>query len=254
MKLAAATAITLTLSSLGASAATLDLRSWQTQNSAPLTGHPSSVWTQTATGAKHQGNGQPSLLLSRTTTGPLQLSAEVRTTDWDDDFFGFAFGVGGGDWLLIDWKQGTQTHNFSGGSASRTPGTTARRGLAASLVSGTPTADEFWGHVDLRQDRNGGLRELARGATLGSTGYARDTWYRFDFLLLADSLSVKVNDVAQFRIEGEFADGQFGFYNFSQPSTEFRNVSASAVVPAPGALLLAATGLGLLALGRRRLA
>lgn len=252
MKLAVALATSLMLGSLSAGAAPIDLSSWKTHNFATLSGHPDSRWVQQGNSARHVGNGQPSLLLGATPRGPMQISAEVRTTDWDDDYFGFAFGVGGGDWLLIDWKQANQRHNFSGGSASRTPATTAQRGLAASLVSGTPTADEFWGHVDLRQDNGGGLRELARGATLGSQGYARDTWYRFEFLLLADSLSVKVNDVAQFRIDGQFTDGQFGFYNFSQPSTEFRQVSASNLVPTPGALLLAATGLGLLALGRRR--
>ena len=253
MKLAAPLVATLLLGSLSAIAAPIDTSSWTTQNFATLSGHPNGAWTKTAGGAKHVSNSQPSLFLGYTPQGPVQISGEVRSTDVDDDFFGFAFGVGGGDWLLVDWKKATQTHNFTGGAASLTPSSTAKLGLAASLVSGNPTGDEFWGHVNFAQDAGGGLSELARAATLGSTGYARNTWYSFDFLVLADSVTVTVNGVEQFQIAGDFADGQFGFYNFSQPATEFRNFTATSVVPEPGTLLMAATGLGLLGgLARRR--
>lgn len=253
MKLTSPLFAALALCSFGSQAAPLNLSNWTTQNFATLSGHPNGAWTSTATSARHTSNGQASLLLSPLAAGPYEISAQVRTTDSDDDFFGFAFGVGGGDWLLIDWKKATQTHNFTGGSATATPGSTAKLGLAASLVSGTPTGDEFWGHTNFAQDAGGGLIELARGATLGQTGYTRNTWYDFDFLLLADSLTVRVNGVEQFRIAGAFDDGKFGFYSFSQPNTEFRQVSATSVVPEPSGLMLAVSGLALLGgLARRR--
>lgn len=237
-----------------ASAAPLGFSSGSVQNSASLSGHANGSWTVSADGTRvtQTTNGQPSLFLLPGTSGAQRIQGQVRSTDADDDFFGFAFGVGGGDWLLVDWKQATQTVNFTGGAASATPAGTARRGLAASRVSGTPTGDEFWAHTNYTQDSGGGLSELARGATLGSSGWARNTWYSFDMMVLADSVTVAVDGVEQFRVAGNYADGQFGFYNFSQPATEFRGFSSVSAVPEPSALLLAAGGLGVLGLLRRR--
>ncbi len=71
----------------------------------------------------------------------------------DDDYIGFALGFNPGDsgnssasYLLVDWKQVTQSFNFTGGDADNTAGSSALVGLAVSQVSGIPTADEFWGH------------------------------------------------------------------------------------------------------------
>jgi Thrombospondin C-terminal region len=236
-----------------ASAAPLDLSAWSTHNFATLATHANGNWQVTGQGVRQTANGQPSLFLSAAApSGALRISGQVRSTDADDDFIGWAFGFGGGDWLLIDWKQATQTHNFSGGTANNTPGSSAQRGLAASRVSGTPTGDEFWGHTNFNQDAGGGLTELARASTLGSSAYARNTWYSFEILLQADRVQMDVGGVRQFDIAGNFADGRWGFYNFSQPATEYRGLTAVSAVPEPGALLLAASGLGVLVLARRR--
>lgn len=150
------------------------------------------------------------------------LRAKIRVgTDWDDDYIGFAVGFRPGDsansaadYLLIDWKQGDQTHDFD--DTVGTPGATAYRGLAVSRVTGIPTADEFWGHVDFPSNPNGGVVELARAANLGNTGYLDFTTYEFRIVFLPGSFQLFVDSVLEISIAGSFSNGRFAFYNLSQ--------------------------------------
>lgn len=162
----------------------------------------------------------------------------VETTG-DDDFIGFALGFNPGDatnssadYLLVDWKQGNQSFNF--GSPSCTPGSLAPRGLAVSRVTGIPTADEFWGHVDFNSPTcsplGAGLSQLARATTLGRTGWGDNQENTFAFEFNATSLKVFVNDVLQIDISGSFSDGRLAFYNFSQGAVRYSGFEVAPLV------------------------
>lgn len=129
----------------------------------------------------------------------------VATTD-DDDFIGFVLGYSPGeaasasaDYLLIDWKQANQVSGGANGT----------RGLALSRVTNIPTTAQFWGHT-------GRVQEIARAATLGNTGWADNTTYRFVITYTATSLLVTVDGVTQLNVTGSFPTGQIGFYGLSQ--------------------------------------
>ncbi|MCB1008888.1 MAG: DUF11 domain-containing protein, partial [Acidobacteria bacterium] len=160
-------------------------------------------------------NSRPSIFLSPLPAFDTTLEGTIRVGsqgNWDDDFIGFVLGFrpgdtrnAGADFLLVDWKQASQWG--------------ARRGLALSRVSGIPAGDEFWIH-------SGHLTELARGFTLGDRGWADNREYRFRFEYSSDRLRLWVDDVLQFDLEGDFPDGNFGFYNYSQQDVYYRGFSS----------------------------
>jgi len=152
---------------------------------------------------------------------------------------------------LIDWKRNTQSFNF--GAPSNTPGSNAPAGLAVSRVTGIPTADEFWGHVNFAENPAGGLTELARGNTLGSTGWALNTVYNFRFVFQSNRLQVFVDDIPQIDIAGSFSDGRLAFYNFSQAGVTYSAFeTVPAPVPVPSAIWLLVSGLLMMSGIRRR--
>ncbi|MCB9619268.1 MAG: DUF4215 domain-containing protein [Sandaracinus sp.] len=149
----------------------------------------------------------------------------VATTN-DDDFIGFVLGFNPGDttnamadYLLVDWKQLNQ--NIGGG--------TARIGLALSRVRGIPTANNLWLH-------DGAVTEVARAATLGTTGWADNTTYRFEITHTPSLLVVRVNGVEQFRQAapaGGWPAGEIGFYGLSQDQVRYTIVAPLASVCSP---------------------
>ena len=184
---------------------------------------------------------------------------EVDTTN-DDDFFGFVLGYdsgdlgGGSEFLLIDWKQATQTLSYASSGSGQ-------RGLALSRVTGnintggssTPNADAFH-HI-------GVVDELARGSTLGSTGWADRTEYTFDIAFTATNVTISVDGVEQINYtlsSGTFDDGMFGFYNLSQNDVVYSAFTYGLInpppapVPLPAGAPLLVLGIGGLAIARRR--
>ena len=171
----------------------------------------------------------------------------------DDDFFGLVLGydpheINGTadvDFLLIDWKRATQPSGTSLG----------RAGLALSRVGEVTGAQDYWGH-------SGGVTELARGATRGSTGWAYPESYSFDLFYTATGLRMLVDGVEEFDLSGTFPKGQIGFYNNSQPGIRYSDLQIEPLqveplppVPLPASLPLLLAGLGGLGLlGRRRAA
>jgi len=252
--------------SASASAAPVDLRTWTAESYPAVAGFGAGVWTVSPDGTSvfQSVNGQPTLFYSDFSAIGTEVRGRVRVSPGagDDDFIGFALGFRPGDstnpaadYLLVDWKRLTQFFDF--GPPSTTPGTTALQGLAVSRVTGIPTADEFWGHTNFVSDPSGGLAELARGLTLGSTGWVFGQEYEFSFLFLADRLQVSVDGVPQLDISGSFSDGRLAFYNFSQASVTYSGFTVDPagpgpVVPEPGSWVLFGAGvLGLLSYSRR---
>lgn len=256
---------------LPAFSAPVDLNDWAAESYNSVSGFPNGDWVVSSDGSSvlQQNNGQPTLFYSDFNAFGTEVTGKIQVQSGagDDDFIGFVLGYQPGyntstsaDYLLVDWKAGTQSYDF--GSPSDSPGGIAPLGLAVSRVTGWPDADEFWQHDNLGGTPLGsGLQELARGNTLGSTGWTAGTEYEFSFDFGPSNLDVYVDNTLELSITGSFANGRIGFYNFSQ-----RQVNYSAFeleqgsfpddpvsVPEPAGLTLLFGGL--LALwGRRRLA
>jgi len=172
-------------------AAPIDFNSWTAESYPSVSGFPNGTWNVSGDGSSvlQTSNGQPTFFYSDFDSQGSAFTGTIRVSGGDDDFIGFALGFQPGDstsssadYLLIDWKGGSQSFDFNGSGDG--PGGIAPAGLAVSRVIGVPTADEFWQHTD--NDLTGsplgtGLEELQRGATLGATGWAANTTYEFTF-------------------------------------------------------------------------
>lgn len=178
---------------------------------------PRADWIVSADGlsVRQAINSRPSIFLSPLPAYDTSLEGSIRVGsqgNWDDDFIGFVLGYRPGasldpetDYLLVDWKQRSQ-----GG---------ARRGLALSRVRGIPVGGEFWLH-------NGHVTELARGLTLGDRGWRDGRESRFRFEYSRTRLRLWVDGVLELDVEGDFPDGNFGFYNYSQQDVYYRGFSS----------------------------
>ena len=196
-------------------------------------------------------NGSPTVFYSAGNEQGKQLSGKIKVeTTGDDDYIGFVLGYQAGDaassstyFILIDWKQANQ------GSY----GCTAFAGLSISHVSGgLPEAAASWCH-------NGTTTELARGLNLGSTGWSDNTEYAFDLIFTASNIQVFVDGVKELDINGSFADGAFGFYNYSQSTVRYSAIEEAAApppngnpMPEPTSMLLVGAALAAMGVTRRR--
>lgn len=198
-------------------------------------------------------NGDPTVFYSDFNAFGRQLSGTIRVNNTaDDDFIGFVVGfnpgelTGPGEFYLIDWKQSDQ--NF--GSFGFAP-----RGLALSRVT-TGLGDNAggWSHAPAF-----GITELSRAATLGATGWADFATYTFDIAYTATNLTVAVDGVEQFNLNGNFTDGRFGFYNYSQAGVTYAGISDiilpppnPGAVPEPASWAMLIFGFGLVGATMRR--
>jgi hypothetical protein len=209
----------------------VDLGNWQAEDYPAVSGFGDGMWAVAPNNLTvyQSVNGQPTLFLSDFQALMTVVEGQITTGISDDDFAGFAIGFDPGDstnaaadYLLIDWKQGTQPFNFGAPSCSN--GGMAQAGLAVSRVSGIPSADEFWQHNDTDDTCSPlgqGLTELQRAATLGSTGWVDNVTYTFRFEFLGSRLRVFVDGTLELDVVGSFSDGRFAFYNFSQANVTY---------------------------------
>jgi hypothetical protein len=232
----------LGLSQAGFAQDSVDLRSWGDESYPAVSGFGAGVWTVSGDGSSvvQSVNGQPTLFYSDFNAFNSELEGVISPGGGDDDYIGFALGFlpgdtgnPGTDYLLIDWKAGTQFYDF--GNPSCTPGGPAPRGLAISRVRGVPTADEFWAHMNFDTPAcsgpDSGLVELARGANLGDTGWQAGVDYTFKFQFTETNVKIYVDDVLELDVDGTFSDGRFAFYNFSQANVTYRGFERSALGP-----------------------
>nr|WP_297349209.1 hypothetical protein [uncultured Glaciecola sp.] len=251
---------TLLFLPLASYAAPINLNTWSAESYPSVSGFPAGNWTVDGAGASvyQSNNGQPTILYSDFDAQGSALSGKLKVElgAGDDDYVGFVLGFNGGDstnasadYLLIDWKKLDQYFDF--GAPSSDPGSTAKKGLALSRVTGTPSADEFWGHTTFS---GGGLQELQRAATLGSTGWQYGIDYEFLFDFGPNNLKVFVNGTEELNIAGSFNDGSIGFYNFSQQNvtySAFEKEKGTFPAPVPASFGLFILGLAVLRVTRR---
>lgn len=225
-----------------ANAAAVDLSSWTAQGAGNWVLQPGNDSVlQTI-------NGNPTVFFGPGNAQGVQLSGtiEVQTTS-DDDFIGFVLGFKSGDltapttdFILVDWKQINQ------GSF----GCTAFRGLAISRATqGLGNNSGAWCHS------GNGVTELARATNLGSTGWADNTEYTFDLLFTATNIQVFVDGVKEIDLNGTFADGAFGFYNYSQAQVLYAGITEDIIPPAipePATWAMLISGFGLVGAAARR--
>lgn len=239
-----------------ASAGTVNLSGWTSDEAS---GSGAANWQ--VQGAEQDSvlqtnNSRPSVFYESGSTAQgksLAGQITVEQTYGDDDFIGFVLGFNDdelksdfSDFWLIDWKQRDQGN--------------AKAGLSLSHVDGaTVFANElnFWEHT-------GVVNEVQRATTLGSTGWQNQTLYDFELIFTADLIEVKVNGQTELSYTSadnggvQFADGSFGFYNYSQANVSYVGITEGVApvpvspVPLPASLPLVLAGLTAFGLVRRR--
>jgi hypothetical protein len=215
-----------------ASAAPVDFTTYTLEAFPPAATFPAPVWNITPTTASLNNNADANVLFSPGSALNKRYLGRL-TPGTDDDVIGFVLGFEPGDaqifssadYVLIDWKGADQTFEFNDGDPinfhhSATLQGPMPVGLALSRVTGSPTADELWQHADLAENPTGGVTQLVRAATLGSTAYDRlNGSHLFDIRYTPTNVTVLVDGVEQFNQTGSFPDGRFGLYSAWQGPT-----------------------------------
>lgn len=197
-------------------------------------------------------NGAPTVFYASGNAQGRSLSGTIRVTSTsDDDFIGFVLGFNSGDltnnntdFILVDWKQADQGGYFGG---------TALQGLSISRVTAGLTDNAgAWLH-----DTTFGVTELARGTNLGNTGWADNTEYTFNLRFTSSNIQVFVDGVQELNINGTFANGAFGFYNYSQANVLYAGITEDELppvgtIPEPATWAMLITGFCLIGVVARR--
>lgn len=178
------------------------------------------------------------LFLNGAATGNYILSGKIEVENTaDNDMIGIVFGYQGeNDYYALDWKQAQQTYSD----------TFADEGFTLFRIDGSGA--DFWNHPTSA----GNILYTQYG---DSEGWQENTAYDFVLTYTDTRVAINISDgtttLFDQVVNGSFAPGQFGAYNFSQAHTRYSDFRVSAV-PLPGALWLLGSGLLGLASFRRR--
>lgn len=232
----------------------VDLNSWQQRGPAA-----NGNWIVSTDGNSvlQTINGNPTFFVSPTNQFNTTIRGTLKVeTALDDDYIGFVLGFKGPtstgndmDFILFDWKQAQQ--QWVGGYL-------AAEGFTLSRVHGTIT--DYVPGFSSHQGDGFTVLDTLYGSDYG---WLDDTEYAFQILYQANRIKINIaggqfgsDGLEVFDIAGTFADGRFGFYNYSQQDVRYAGLtqedtppSGDVPIPAPLALL----GIGMLAFGFRRL-
>ena len=202
-----------------------DLRTWS-QEGVPDWGN----WEVSSDGRQvvQTINDSPTFFVSPQTFTSATIDGTIEvTTRSDDDFIGFVFGYRGPrspdetgyDLYAFNWKQSTQTFG----------GCQAQEGMSVVHVVGEedPNADytpsgtshpAFWCESQAEADARGyDMTVDVLGTNVGNgTGWEDNTAYDFTLDYQPNRVRISIDGQQVFDIPGNFAEGAFGFYNYSQ--------------------------------------
>jgi Thrombospondin C-terminal region/Alpha/beta hydrolase of unknown function (DUF1400) len=209
-----------------------DLRTWK-QEGSPANGR----WIVSPDGTfvDQKINGRPTFFVSPDNFINTTINGKFKVTGKDDnDFIGFVFGYqspisANGDkandfnFLLFDWKK-TQYHN---GVPDR-----GNEGFGLAKVNGNfPTDDDekasFWRHEE-SQEFDLLATDYGRGK-----GWRTNQEYDFTLLYQTDRIKIDIDGKTIFDVRGEFPEGRFGFYNYSQSNVRYSGFTKADIDPQP---------------------
>lgn len=215
-----------------------DLRDWTKQG-------PDEVgdWQVASDGSEvvQQLNDDPTYFVSPETvaSGTITGVFEVQTTS-DDDYIGFVFGYRGPttddpfayDHLLFDWKGASQ-----GGFGD----CTSEEGFALTRIRGqlSEEPDERregngmvlpvnWCHEQAEDDPRAKVLATDWGE---GRGWEANTEYAFALDYAPDRVRIRIDGETIFDVAGDFPEGSFGFYNYSQKQVRYSGFRAGPTEP-----------------------
>lgn len=147
-------------------------------------------------------------------------------TGTDDDFIGFVMGFQDPtpvegiedefyDFILFDWKKGTQGDAKKGFTLAHAYGVFDNTNWFGSY------SPYLWYHYNTP----GKFDVLAKDDA--ANGWEFNTEYTFQILYTSSRIKIKVDDVLIFDEEGSFPEGKFGFYNSSQEKVTYGRVKTA---------------------------
>jgi uncharacterized repeat protein (TIGR01451 family) len=172
-------------------------------------------------------NADPSIFISDfVLTGDLVEGSWKVNTSSDDDFMGFVFGFQDTQhFYLFDWKQGTQNHRgFS------------ERGMTVKVVN----ADSPLNGFDLWPTAGNGTR--VQSLYHNTIPWQDFVEYGFRLEFQPGEFTITVTQgatvLASFTIQDStYANGRFGFYNYSQDAVIYSGFTRATITPIPTATI-----------------
>lgn len=168
-------------------------------------------------------NGGPGVFISPNKYINYKIQGKFKVnTSYDNDFIGFVIGyqdpvsLSGEDpeiyeFVLFDWKQTNQTIDEG----------LAEEGMALlKYIGGLPDIANFWPH------ENGGIEELATDYG-NEKGWQDFQEYEFEAIYTENNIKIYINGELIFDVDGDFEEGSFGFYNYSQRSVQYYDFVAT---------------------------
>jgi hypothetical protein len=249
------------LAAATASAAPVNLSSWQALTLNYAGGQGSGDWALEPgnTAVTQTLNADPSFFRNNVVQGGYKIQGtwQVNQTGGDDDYIGFAFGYqNSSNFYLFDWKQSSQS--FNGRIAAE--GMTIKRFTGATGNGSTDLSlEEFWEN----QVSFGDMTVLATNHA-STAGWVDTIPYTFllDFNTSPGQFNVVVKQGAAVLwdhtvLDSTFTNGQFAFFNNSQQAVRYAGFEQDVIpgtgqVPEPATWILVCAALVGLTVTRRR--
>ena len=221
----------------------VDLSTFITEDYPTLDG--SSNWTVSGSGGTQvtqNNNSDPSIFRSGGSieVSNKSISGEFSITGLDDDIVGFAFGYQNrGQMYLFGWKEQTQT---------------VLKGMYLSRIdTGSPIIDP--GRNDFANLGSDTL--VTTNLRENDLSWERNITYSFDLNFVPGSFDISIyNGTTLLEMwtvsDATFANGDFGFFNSSQPGVSYGNLEVSSIPLPPSVWLFGSGLLGLIGIARRK--